>query len=390
MRHITLSETNSLVNDYPVGLLDIHEPPCLSLYQPTHRHHPESQQDPIRFRNLVKTMDESLRQKYAVHEIQSLLASFHALADDHNFWNHTFDGLAVLGAPGMFRVYRLQRPVAELAIVADSFHIKPLIRILQSADRYQILGLSRQESKLFEGNRDVLDIIEPATGVPQTVTEVVGEETKELHVTARTYGTGANGAATHHGMGSKKDIVGSDTERFFRAVDRAVLEHHSQPSGLPLLLAALPEHHSLFRQVSRNPFLMPDGIDIHPDSLPIDALRECAWRVLEPHYLTRLARLVEAFSEARAKGLGSDDLADTAGAAVAGRVAMLLIEADREIPGHIDAASGQVKFGDLAQPEVDDLLDDLGEWVLRKGGDVVIVPTERMPTQTGIAATYRF
>ena len=30
-----------------------HEPPCISLYQPTHRHHPNNKQDPIRFRNLV-------------------------------------------------------------------------------------------------------------------------------------------------------------------------------------------------------------------------------------------------------------------------------------------------------------------------------------------------
>ena len=28
-------------------------PPCISLYQPTHRRHPDNQQDPIRFRNLV-------------------------------------------------------------------------------------------------------------------------------------------------------------------------------------------------------------------------------------------------------------------------------------------------------------------------------------------------
>jgi len=42
----------------------------------------------------------------------------------------------------MFRVYRLQRPVPELAIVADSFHTKPLLRILQSADRYQVLALT--------------------------------------------------------------------------------------------------------------------------------------------------------------------------------------------------------------------------------------------------------
>ena len=174
---------NSCVNNDLAGLLDAHEPPCLSLYQPTHRHHPDNQQDPIRFRNLVKGVEESLWQTYLKSEVQPLLEPFQALADDHDFWNHTLDGLAVLGAPGMSRVYRLQRPVPELVVVADTFHLKPLMRILQSADRYHVLGLSRGEIKLFEGNRDTLDQIELAPGVPRTITEALGEELTEPHHT---------------------------------------------------------------------------------------------------------------------------------------------------------------------------------------------------------------
>jgi hypothetical protein len=75
---------------------------------------------------------------------------------------------------------------------------------------------------------------------------------------------------------------------------------------------------------------------------------------------------------------------------VAGRVATLLIEADREVPGRIDAATGDIEFEDLPYPEVDDVLDDLGALALKMGGRVVIVPTERMPTETGIAAIYRY
>jgi hypothetical protein len=52
--------------------------------------------------------------------------------------------------------------------------------------------------------------------------------------------------------------------------------------------------------------------------------------------------------------------------------------------------SGRIEPGDLAHPEFDDVLDDLGELVLQKGGQIVIVPAERMPTRTGIAAIYRF
>jgi hypothetical protein len=75
---------------------------------------------------------------------------------------------------------------------------------------------------------------------------------------------------------------------------------------------------------------------------------------------------------------------------VAGRVATLLIEADRQNAGRIDVTTGRVQFDDLRHPEVDDLLDDLGEFVIKKSGRVVVVPAERMPTQTGVAATYRF
>ncbi len=382
---------NSLANDFAEGLFDTCEAPCLSLYQPTGRHRPENQQDPIRFRNLVKSLEESLREMYPTSEIQPLLEPFLALADDTEFWNHTFDGLAVLGARGMFRVYRLQRPVADLAVVGESFHTKPLMRVLQSADRYQVLGLSRQEIKLFEGSRDALDEIEPAQGVPRTITEALGEELTEPHQTVASYG-GAVGShsAMHHGHGGKEPEVEIDTERFFRAVDRGILEHHSRPSGLPLILATLPEHRQLFHQVSHNPFLMAEGIDIHPDALPVDELRKRAWQVVEPHYLARLTAFVEEFGNARSNDLGDDELAHVAKAIVAGRVATLLIDADREIPGRIDAATGDIEFDDLASPEVDDVLDDLGTLALKMGGHVVVAPTERMPTETGIAAIYRY
>jgi hypothetical protein len=381
---------DSIATDFPAELLEARDPPCLSLYQPTFRHHPENQQDPIRFRNLVRRMERSLEESSPAEDAGPLLAPFRALADDRDFWNTTHDGLAALGAANFFRVYKLQRPVDELAIVADSFHVKPLLRIVQSADRYQILGLDMQSVKLFEGNRDALAEVDLAAGVPRTITAALGEELTEPHQTVASYGMGAGGPATHHGHGAKKDEVDTDGERFFRAVDRAVLEHHSRPAQLPLLLAALPEHHALFHRVSRNPFLMQEGLEIHPDALEVDALRERAWQVVGPQYLARLADLVEGFGTAMSNDLGADDPAQVARAAVAGQIATLLIEADRQIPGRIDAATGAVEADELSKAGVDDMLDDLGEIVLRAGGQLVVVPSERMPTSTGLAAIYRY
>lgn len=383
---------NTLDKDYAAGVFDNCHPPCLSLYQPTHRRHPENQQDPIRFGNLVKTLEESLLRQFPKDEVRALLEPFLALADDRDFWNHTLDGLAVLGAKDLFRVYRLHRPVAALAIVADSLHTKPLTRILQSADRYQVLGLSRQEIKLYEGNRDTLDEIELDQDVPRTLADALGEELTDSHLTVASYGgVGGSQTAMHHGHGGRQGEVDSDAERFFRVADRGILEHHSRPSRLPLILAALPEHHHIFHRVSKNPFLIKESIDIHPDALSsAGELCERAWRVFEPRYRARLAALADEFANARANDLGDDELAQIAKALVDGRVATLLIEAHREVPGYIDTATGEIVSGNLAHPEVDDVLDDLGTLALKMGGQVVVVPAERMPTETGIAAIYRY
>jgi len=383
---------NTLDKNFTQELLLNCDPPCLSLYQTTHRRHPDNQQDPIRFRNLVKVLEESLLQQVPKQDVRLLLEPFLALADDRDFWNHTLDGLAVLGAKGIFRVYRLQRPVAELVIVADSFHTKPLMHILQSADRYHVLGLNRQEIKLFEGNRDALYEIRLHQDVPRKLTDALGEALTDPHLTVASYGgAGGSQAPMHHGHGGKKAEADIDAERFFRTIDRGILEHYSQPSGLPLILAALPEHHHMFHEISANPYLIDESIDIHPDALSsMDELRVRAWQLIEPHFLARLATLVEEFGNAKSEGLGDDDIAQVARSVVGGRVATLLIEACREIPGRINAATGEIEFDKLAHPEVDDLLDDLGMLALKTGGQVVIVPTERMPTKTGIAAIYRY
>jgi hypothetical protein len=371
-------------------------PPCISLYQPTHRHHPSNQQDPIRFRNLTATLEESLRQTHDVRTVRALIEPFHQLGQDAEFWNHTLDGLAVLARPGVFVTFPLQREVPERLVVAGSFHTKPLLRIVQSADRFQVLCLGRNEVRLLEGNRDVLDEVELDPSVPQGSGDVDeaarrGREAAPAPEVeqAKAKGLQRSSGTGRRGRDSSDTVADLALERYFRSVDRAVTDHHSKPTGLPLLLAALPEHQPVFRDLSHNPRLLPQGIDRDPFPLDVDALRQSAWGQIAPYYLSRLASLVSTFQEAQSKFLGSSDASTVADAAVAGRVATILVEADRMVPGRVNAETGRISFEDLNEPEVDDLLDDLAELVLAKGGEVVVVPRESMPAESGLAAIFR-
>ena len=378
MRQVTM--------DALAALREVHEPPCISLYQPTHRHHPDNEQDQIRYRNLRRRLELSLKERYSPRKVRGLMRNFRELEHDRPFWNHRTDGLAILSSPESFWIFELQRPVHELVIVASNFYTKPLLRILQSADRFQILCLSRHDAALYEGNRDALDPVD-LIDVPATMTEALGEELTAPRVSVR---SAPSGATVHFGSGQKPDEVDADRDRFFLAVVRAVLANHSRPSGLPLLLAALTEHHAAFRAMSRNPFLTPHGIEIDPGAVDLEDLRSLAWQRVEPMYLARLASLVDRYELGRSRHLASDDVAEVAFATLAGRVGTLLVEADRQIPGHVDRATAQVQRGDVAHPDIGDVLNDLAEWTLELHGEVVMVPSQRMPSSTGIAATYRY
>ena len=193
-----------------------------------------------------------------------------------------------------------------------------------------------------------------------------------------------------HGHGSRKDEVDKDTERYFRAVDRATIAQFSGPSELPLVLAALPEHQPVFRRLSRNAALLERGVEGDPEAMSAEQLRHAAWHAVEPTYLERLARLSDRFRQGVADQRATADLSDAARAAAAGRVSHLLLEAGRVRSGRLDPATGAIVDLMLDDPTVGDMLDDLAEAVLRTGGDVVVVPTERMPSDTGLAASFRY
>ena len=373
-------------------LLSIDQATCLSIYMPTHRTHPDNLQDVTRYKSLVKQLEESLLLKYSAKEARQYLKPFEALSQDSDFWNHSLDGVAVFSADNFWETINLQVPTLELAMVADSFHTKPLRRYLQSMDNYHVLGLSLHEIRFFEGNRYSLTEVNLSDDVPKTIEDALGDELTEKHLTVTSHGgTGGESSNMRHGHGGKKDEVEVDVERFFRLVAGVIHQTYSKPTGLPLILAALPEHHNLFRKVNKNPLLLPHGISINPDAVSIDKLAKMAWEVMAPEYFLKLDQLAERFGQEKANGKGSDNIKEVAAAAVEGRVDTLIVEADRIVTGRItNMVTGNVQNKDIKNPKVDDLLDDMGELVTTMGGRVMVFPVEKMPSQTGLAAIFRY
>jgi hypothetical protein len=373
-------------------LLAADQMPLISLYMPTHKTHPENLQDVILYKNLLREIKDALLEEYSERETQTHLNPLEALVDNKDIWNHTFEGLAVFSAPNLFKVVRVRKTFEALVMVADRFHTKPLRHYLQSLEHFHVLGLTLHDIRLFKGDRHSLTEVKLSSDIPKTITEALGGELTEKHTTVASYGGAGGGSSpAHHGHGGRKEETEKDAERFFRVVADSIYEHYSKPTRWPLILAALPEHHSLFREVNKNPLLLSSGIDIDPSSVDTDKLAEMAWEIMEPEYILKLDSMVEMFERARVHGKSSDDYKEVAAAAVEGRVDTLLVEADRIISvGLEDLVPDNILTEYVDNPIIVDLLDDLGELVTRMGGHVVILPASKMPSKTGLAAIFRF
>lgn len=378
-----------IVHHFPKDMIFQEKGPLISLYQPTHRSFPDNKQDPIVFKNLLRVIENSLKQIESIEFIDSIMKPFYELKEDKFFWNNTSDGIAVLASQHKCVVYNFDNPVKELAVVANSFHIKPLIKAFQSIENYQLLGLSRENFTLYQGNRNGFEEIVINQDSPRTMKEVLGDQLSDSYLSHGSY-AGSGGPTMYHGHGDVKQEIDKDTEKYFRYVDSYVFENYSKAAKLPLILVSLTEYHSEFKRISNNPYLLEEGISKSIESLNLDEILERARIIIEAINMEKVQKLVDSYAKSEAELLGSSDLVQVAKAAFESRVETLLIEEDKIVPGKIDYNTGEIKFGNIESPDYDDILDDLAELVLSGGGTVFVLSKDRMPSATGIAAIYRY
>ena len=364
--------------------------PCVSIYVQQERATRDLDQNRIKLKNALKTVTEELAKADGGGEGDAIVADLARLDHDNSFWANQFETLAILAAPGVRHMIRLPRPTRETVAVADSFHLKPLIRHMQSATRYQVLAVTQKSVHLYEGDTDRLEEVSLHELVPQTLVEALGGELDEQHLTVASYG--GLRAPSVHGHKDKSDERDIDLERYFRAVDKAIWEHHSRPAGVPLVLAAVTGYHDTFHKVSKNQHLIEGGIKLNPDSVDVDKerLRDEAAAIFGPRQKAKIDEALENFGSAMAQGQGSADLEDVAQAATMGRVRLLILDADKEVGGTIDPDTGAVTRKDITDPAVDDVMDDVAEQVLRTNGEVMVLTGEMHPQPSGIAAIYRY
>ena len=149
-----------ITRDTILSLIEQAGNPSISIYLPTHEKGEQVQQDPIRFKNLLKETEQKLKDHEVKQaKIDALLEEPKKLLDQPIFWQHADKGLAVFVTEDTFEYFRVPLDFKERVLVEDHFLITPLIPMITLDGSYTILCLSQKEVRLLKCTRDSVETI---------------------------------------------------------------------------------------------------------------------------------------------------------------------------------------------------------------------------------------
>ncbi len=384
---------DSLTRDDLRTLIEFEGEWCVSIFMPTVRAGAEAQQNPIRYRNLLKRAEERLVQfDMRVPDAERLLRPAEDLLDDADLWRHTSDGLAVFAAVGHFSVMRLSQPFEEAAYVKRRFYIKPLLPLLNGDGRFYVLALSQDQVRLLEGSRESVSTIE-LKGMPTGLSEALGKDEPQLQMrTAGRAASGGSAGSIYYGQGGSGDAkVKADLVRYCQVVDhglRATLADKHDP----LVLAGVDYLLPIYQEANSYPHIVSQGIIGNPDLLSAKELHERAWEIVKPQFEQAEAeqRALYATYAGRSDAQASNDLVTVVRAAHEGRVGALFIPKGMHQWGQYRAHSHKVHVHPSEQPGDQDLLDLAAAAAFAGGGLVYVVEPDDVPGGGLLAAVFRY
>jgi len=382
-------------------LSEVRERPCLSIYLPTYRAGAETLQNPIRFKNLLRHAEERLVRMGAElgldrRDLDAFLAPARDLAGDAEFWQHQQEGLALFRSRSLFRALRLPESFDERAVVDERFHLKPLFRLLGAGGHFYILALSRNRVRLLAADRDSVRELELDNKVPRSLTEDLGEEEVQQTDRGNTLGPAARGRAAgliHHGHGAGDHDIKEDVLRFFNRVDDA-LPTLGLDRNAPLVLAGVEYELPIYREISRWPRVLEQGVTGNPDLLRPEELHQQALAIVEPTFEEELRSAAERYGNLLPKGRASSQVEEVVPAAHDGRIDTLFTARGAHFWGSYDPATREVRAVSDRGAERNghqDLLDLAAVETLLHGGAVFSVEPAKVPAGgQPLAAIFRY
>lgn len=263
----------------------------------------------------------------------------------------------------------------DLVVLANSFHLKPLFPLIQVKPRYAMIRVDERRVTLQTGT--TLGLSPPRVyerKLDSSVTNagdfVISPIKKRL-------------ISIERSRLEKKNLI-----RFFKDTDakiRKVVNLDEIPAiligsskAIKSLIVANRFRTSFVRTIDTDQFKIVEDFDY---------LHQLALESLAMHDKSKALKGVFEFRHLKRFGCAVDTLGQVAKAADEGMIKSLLIRKGVNLWGKVTPQAASVHLEDAGVHHAsDDILDDIGEMVLARGGEVHLLNAREMPTHSPVAA----
>ena len=326
--------------------------------------------DRTRLKRLALEAATRLQGEFPRRDTEPLLSTLDTLIATADL-NPGHEAIGVFVNHDIATAVHLPIPVRERVVVDATFATRDLIHALHRSPKYRVLVLSEHSTCLYAGCGAVL-------------AEVAGSPilAAEAH---------SNGRGERARMTADRSVLRDGRLRRYVGNVDAVLTPHIRGRELPLILVGATRRVAAFRDHSTHRALVADAVVGGFERTSPRELAERVWPSIARMLTTQRGEALRELDGAIGKHRAAFGVDEVWSLANEGRGTLLIADEHYEFPARIGIDTGLLEAAeDVTHPDVvDDVVDEIIEIVLAKGGRVAIVSDGTLGDHGRIAMTLR-
>lgn len=343
--------------------------PCVTISLNTHRTHPDSAQDAIQLKNLLREAETRIINEFDKSTVKPLLDRLATIESEINV-NYNLDSLHIFLSNETKEIIKSDWAVQNDGVhIGSTFNIRYLIKSYNRTEEYYILLLSQSGVSLYNTvNNTIID-------------EVMNEDfpfAENMHYNANTK------------RNSDSKYLDDLVREFLNKVDKAVVKMNNL-TGLDCVVVCTEDNYSRLLQVADKPSIYLGYSSIDYNNIAIHTISKQGWELLSVLQSSRRTKAISDVKEAVANGSVITDLQEIYQAAIDGRGDLLIVHQDFSQPVLMTSD----RTFDLAEERIHaDVIDDITStiaWeVFSKKGRVIFTSQEEIKDLGNIVLKTRY
>jgi hypothetical protein len=343
--------------------------PCVTISLNTHRTFPDNAQDAIFLKNLCNEAEKRLIAEFSKKDISSLLEKLKEVPSNTDA-NYNLDSLHIFLSNDTYEVIKSPWKTPHDAVsIAESFAVKPLIKVYNRTKQYFILLLSQSGVQLFQAIND----------------SISGEIKNDSFPFAQN-----SHYLTDKDQLSDAKKVDNMVREFLRDVDKAMMKVYNK-TGLQTVVICTEDNYSRLIQVADRPSIYYGYSSINYNDTSNHTIAANAWKMVNALQIQNRSDSVNEMMEAVGNGKVVTDLAEIFRTVKEGRGDLLIVHDNFHQAVRMTGEFSFDLVSDVTEPGViDDIVSDIAWEVISKKGRVVFTEQDKIKSLGEIVLKLRY